>query len=304
VRPLPGIGGRVRSRARRARSTVNRTVARAAARAGLGHYVVLDYPAAAAPPRRRGEGPLFDLIDGSTEEYARTLRMLASYEDDLARIPCHTEDERAPAWINQFLPGTDAAAIYGFLRSRAPRTFLEIGSGNSTRFARRAIEDGGLKTRIVSIDPSPRAPIAGLSDQVISEPLELAPIALFETLQPGDVVFLDGSHRVFTGSDVTVFFLDLLPELPTGVLVGIHDVNLPDDYPAEIQTRHYSEQYVLAGLLLGRPEWLRLVLAADFAGRIPELASELSGLWRRLDLRGPITGGVAFWFEIDRGTGG
>ncbi len=94
-------------------------------------------------------------------------------------------------------------------------------------------------------------------------------------------MFVDGSHRVFTGSDATVFVLDLLPALAPGVLVGVHDVYLPDDYPPEVANRHYSEQYLLAALLLGQPAWLGLVLAAHFVTSGRSLVfGELQSLWR------------------------
>lgn len=48
-----------------------------------------------------------------------------------------------------------------------PATYLEVGSGNSTRFARRAITVHGLRTRIVSIDPEPRAVVDELCDEVV-----------------------------------------------------------------------------------------------------------------------------------------
>src|SRR5436190_1013708 len=172
----------------------------------------------------------------------------------------------------------------------------------TNRFARRAIEDAGLRTRIVSIDPSPRNEIDDLCDEVVRQPLELADRTHFAQLRAGDVIFLDGSHRVFTGSDATVFFLDLLPELPPGVLVGVHDVYLPDDYPEEIADRHYSEQYLLAAYVLAEPSWLRPVLPAAYVSERPELAGQLDSLWGRPRLRGIETHGVAFWFEIaDRG---
>ena len=50
------------------------------------------------------------------------------------------------------------------------------------------------------------------------------------------MVFFDGSHRTFMNSDATVFFLEVLPTLPAGTLVGIHDIYLPDDYPADWTT--------------------------------------------------------------------
>ena len=55
-------------------------------------------------------------------------------------------------------------------------------------------------------------------------------------------------------SDATVFFLEILPRLPGGVLVGIHDVFLPYDYPRDYADRYYSEQYLLAAhLIAGNP---------------------------------------------------
>jgi hypothetical protein len=270
-----------------------------AGRLGIGHFVVLDYPATARQGgETRAAGRLLEIVASHEDAYRETLRTIAAYEEDLARIPRDSTDPRRPAWVNEFLPGLDGASIYGFLRSRGPTTYMEVGSGNSTRFARAAIDDRGLSTRIVSIDPHPRAEVDALCDEVVRAPLETAPGSLLGRLCEGDVLFFDGSHRVFTGSDVTVFFLDLLPELPAGVLVGVHDVYLPNDYPDDIWDRHYSEQYVLAALLLGQPTWLRPVLAADYVSRRPDLAGELDGLWSRPELYGIETHGVGFWLEI------
>jgi hypothetical protein len=299
------VSGAARRGARRGRAWANRAAARIAARLRLGHYVVLDYPPSSRSPRaRHREGPLADVIAAAEPVYREALATIASFEQDLARVPVRAgTDERTPAWVNGFIPGLDGAAIYAFIRSRRPRTYLEVGSGASTRFARRAIEDGGLSTRLISIDPSPRAEVGHLVDETIREPLELADRSLLGDLVPGDVVFLDGSHRVFTGSDATVFTLDLLPALAPGVLVGVHDVYLPDDYPEEVADRHYSEQYLLGALLLGEPSWLRLVLAADYVTRRPELAGDLRALWDRPELAGAETHGVALWLEVT-GRGG
>jgi hypothetical protein len=288
-----------RERAARARDSVRRGVARAAQRVGLGYYAPLEYPPTARTGSvTRTEGPLHDIVAGAEENYRLTLRTIGTFEDDLARIPRTATDSRTPSWVNEFVPGLDCASIYAFLRSRGPTTYFEIGSGISTRFARRAIEDGGLDTRIVSIDPSPRADIDALCDQVIRQPLELVDPAQLPALGENDVLFFDGSHRVFTGSDATVFFCDLLPSLPAGVLVGIHDIFLPDDYPEAFAERHYSEQYLLAALLLGRPDWIDLVLAADYVSKRPELSGELKGLWARPELAGVPTQGGGFWFEL------
>src|SRR5262245_52540208 len=108
---------------------------------------------------------------------------------------------------------------------------LSIGSGHSTKFARRAVVDYGLPTQITSIDPHPRAEIDALCHRTIRKPLEETDLNVFDELEPGDVVFFDGSHQYFMNSDVTVFFLDVPPRLKPGTLVQVHDNTLPYDYP-------------------------------------------------------------------------
>ena len=89
-------------------------------------------------------------------------------------------------------------------------------------------------------------------DTVIRQPLETLDTAgIIENLQAGDILFVDGSHRCFTNSDVTVVFLEILPRLQPGVLVHFHDILLPYDYPPAWSRRYYSEQYLLACWLLG-----------------------------------------------------
>ena len=93
----------------------------------------------------------------------------------------------------------------------AKSTYMEIGSGNSTMFAKAAILASGKNTRIVSIDPFPRTDIDTLCDDVKREPLEDLDISYFNQLVPGDTLFVDISHRSFMNSDVTTIMLDVLP---------------------------------------------------------------------------------------------
>jgi hypothetical protein len=141
--------------------------------------------------------------------------------------------------------------LYSLLAQHNPRHYVEVGSGNSTKFARRAIRDHGLQTRITSIDPFPRAEIDSICDRVIREPVEHVALDTFDMLQPGDILFIDSSHRTFMNSDVTALSLDVLPRLPAGVIVEVHDITLPGDYPPQWTGRYYSEQYLLAAYLLG-----------------------------------------------------
>lgn len=266
-----------------------------------GYYVNLDYPPSVENVPRYGYGRqsnsrLDDLIRAQASGYSRILETIFGYAGELARIEVSALDPREPSWINGMISGLDGATFYALMRDRRPARYLEIGSGNSTKFVARGCREGNLGTKITSVDPHPRAEVDGLCDEVIRKPLEAADPAVFSTLEAGDVLFFDGSHRVFMNSDVAVFFLEILPALPAGVLVGIHDIYLPDDYPVDIAERYYSEQYMLAAYLLGGAE-VEIVLPAWWASNQPGLAETLDGLWSRPGLGAVDRHGVSFWFE-------
>jgi hypothetical protein len=229
---------------------------RARALDGKQQAILLDYPVRCVPRYGYGKPPhqaLYEMIAARRAAYEKTLRAFLPCVNDLAVIPVHAIDSEPddPHWVNGFLPGLDAVAIYGFLAIRNPGLYTEIGSGNSTKFARSAIRRRRLQTRITSIDPTPRANVAAIVDDIIVRPLEDVDVRLFDELGEGDMLFFDGSHRSFMNSDVTVFFLEILPRLRPGVLVGIHDICLPLDYPPAYAPHFYSEQYLLATYLLG-----------------------------------------------------
>ena len=216
---------------------------------------------------RAGERPPYAaaeaLFKRREPEFRALLALLERYGEDLMRIGTTTEAAGAagaagasgPRWGQSWFPRLDAAAAYALVRSRAPGLILEVGSGHSTRFFARAVADGGLKTRILAIDPAPRAALAGL-------PLELRRASLqevlrgdgpspFEALGPGDVLSIDSSHILQPGSDVDLLLGHVLPALPPGVLVQIHDIFLPEDYPRSWDWRGYNEQLGVLPLLLG-----------------------------------------------------
>lgn len=243
---------------------------------------------------------LLEIISRDDNTYREQLKMLATYASDLKTVARTDVDPLAPTWPNPYFFGLDALALYGFIRDRRPKRYVEIGSGFSTRFAARAKRDGSTGTQITSIDPTPRTEVEALCDRRIKSPLELVDLSTFEELEPGDVILMDGSHRVFTGSDTTVFFLEVLPRLATGVLVGVHDIWLPLDYPPEWTSYHFSEHYLMGALLLGEPEWIRPVLACSHVTHDARLSMELEGVWSELGLTGLDRLGLAYWFEIAR----
>lgn len=264
-----------------------------------GFSISLDYPPNALnEPRWMPHPELERVIAAQGDAYAAALGTIQAYREDFSAIPITATHELEPAWVNGFQPGLDAGAVYSFLRSRSPARYMEVGSGWSTKFARRAIQDGELPTQIISIDPHPRAEIDRLCDRAVRSALEATDLALVDELRAGDVLFFDGSHRVFMNSDVTVFFLELLPRLPAGVLVGIHDTYLPYDYPAEIADRYYSEQYLLAALVVAGGERFNTVLPAWYVSQTERFQPAIESLWGHDPALADVQRhGVAYWIE-------
>ena len=264
-------------------------------------YLALEYPPAAADGPRFGWGKpqharLAEILAEGRRDYAGRLRRFLSLEADLLRIGLEPTPVD-PGWIQHppWMLALDGVSLYSFTRTRAPGRYLEIGSGNSTKFVARARRDGGLATRIVSIDPHPRAEVDELCDEVIRAPLESIDPAVFEAVEPGDMVFFDGSHRAFMNSDAVVFFLEILPSLPAHVLVGVHDILLPWDYPPQWGPRYYSEQYLLACYLLAEGSAITPVLPCHYVGLEPSLNQILAPLWSNERMRGVDTRGFTFW---------
>jgi predicted O-methyltransferase YrrM len=290
-----------------ARSNLGDTAVRAADALLQKKHVGVDFPPRRNEPRwgygKAMLGGLAEQIKAAEAGIADTLGTLGSYREQLELIERQAVDPTEPSWLNDYLPALDGAAIYGFLRSRRPARYLEIGSGFSTKFAARAKRDGGLSTEIVSIDPHPRAEIDALCDRVIRMELESADQEPFMNLGQGDVVFFDGSHVAYMNSDVVAFMLEILPRIPPGVLVGVHDIYLPDDYPADIAQRYYNEQYVLAAYLLGAAERVNIVLPAMYASAHMPTPPQLEELFAHPNLRGVDRHGCAFWFDSPRTAG-
>jgi len=230
------------------------------------------------------------------EKQLQGLNELASF---FQTIPIVKDDLNVcePNWTNGFLPPIDAMFISSFLLKDKPRYYLEIGSGNSTRFAAKTKAHFGLDTKLISIDPNPRVEIDTICDKVIRKPLEYVDLEEFSCLSAGDMVFFDGSHRSFQNSDVTVFFMDVLPLLPAGVLVGIHDICLPLDYPPGWEKRYYNEQYLLACYLLANPNYCKILMPTFYVSLVAkELKDNLNDLFAMPPLKDTQCHGCAFWF--------
>lgn len=269
---------------------------------GAHDFTVVDYPYR-AEIRYGGARPahpeLARLIGEGRGRYRDFLSELGELQPDFADVAKGgTYESQPPFWLNAWFSPLDAIALTGMLRRHDPARLVEVGSGVSTKYARRAIARYGLRTRLTSIDPHPRNAVDQLCDEVIRRPLERCDVSTFEGLEAGDVFFLDSSHRAFQNSDVTVFFLEILPRLKPGVIVHIHDVYLPYDYISGHLRRLWNEQYLLATALLFGPQRFEILFPSWFVGRDPELSAHASAVLRR----GPIADldlyGASFWMRM------
>jgi hypothetical protein len=264
--------------------------------------ILLDYPVKLVPRYGYGIPPhlqLYKIINKKRHEYENTLTRFLEFKEYLLKIPSRTvSDALEPCWINDYLPGLDSVALYSLLTLYNPKKLIEIGSGYSTKFARRAIVDHNLQTKIISIDPLPRAEIDLICDSVIRQPLEDIDITFFNKLESGDFLYVDGSHRCFTNSDVTVVFLDILPQLKPGVIVEFHDISLPYDYSVGFSQRYYSEQYLLAVYIMSNNDKFNIILPNSFINEDLELSGILNPLWDEPHMLKTDRRGCSFWIQI------
>ncbi|MEE1611676.1 class I SAM-dependent methyltransferase [Microvirga sp. CF3016] len=211
----------------------------------LGFFIPYRYAETVAPQDYPALRPLFE---AARPRFAEVLEAIESHAEDLRSIP----RGRGPARFDQsWFPRLDAAAAYAIVRRSMPRRIVEIGSGHSTRFMAQAVRDGGLSTRIVCIDPAPRATLRKLEVEHRQALLRDADPAVFEALEAGDILFIDSSHIAMPGTDVDRLFLDVLPRLAGGTLIHVHDITLPYAYPEVWEWRGYSEQLLAGALLQG-----------------------------------------------------
>jgi hypothetical protein len=258
----------------------------------LGWFIPYRYAAAVRPPPRyTALEPLFEEALPGFEQWLATLER---YAEAFGAIAGGEKRSGAPRWSQAWFPRLDAASAYAMVRERRPAQVVEVGSGHSTRFLWQAIQDGGLPTRLVAIDPEPRAELGALPVALIRKTVQEAGLAPFAELAPGDLLLIDSSHVLMPGSDVDLLLGEVLPRLPGGVIVQFHDIFLPEAYPADWEWRGYNEQQGLVGWLAsGR---LRPLFSSHLAAR------RLAGHIAQGDLgRIPLVAGAresALWVEV------
>jgi hypothetical protein len=178
----------------------------------------------------------------------------------------------------------ESQVLHCAVRSLAPPRIVEIGSGASTACMLHAIElnkaDGKPESQVTCIEPFPKPQFRNVGNvDHIQELCQTVPSAVFAELRDGDLLFIDSSHAVKTGSDVIRIYLDIVPKLPPGVHIHIHDIYLPYVYPRRALLDYFGwqETSLVLALLTGNAHLaVQCCLAALHYDRTEELQALLT----------------------------
>ena len=193
------------------------------------------------------------------ERWREVLQAVPDYMERFLSFYDPTRNDVGYTFGNGYFSSPDAEVLYTMVRTKRPAQVLEIGCGNSTKIIRQAIRDGGFPCHHRCIDPNPRAEISPLADEVVRRRIEsFDPVVLASEIDAGDILFIDTSHEVSPANDVTYIYGRLLPRVRVGVVVHIHDIFLPYEYPQRWVKKlglNWGEQYIVQAMLTGSRDW-------------------------------------------------
>jgi hypothetical protein len=199
-------------------------------------------------------------IDWKVDAQLRVANELSRYLDELRDVPSDPPpDCSVYGWNNNFWNNADALVQYGLIRARKPRRYVEVGCGWSSLLLKRALainDAEGAETAVTLVEPYPNPAIfANLPAQweIYRTILQRADLKIFDRLQAGDFLFYDGSHCSKVASDVNWFFFQVLPRLKAGVIIHLHDIFLPEEYPESWifeRGQTWNEQHILQAFLM------------------------------------------------------
>ena len=154
---------------------------------------------------------------------------------------------------SRFFGYIEAQVLHAVIRHYKPARLIDIGGGVPTYCASQAMAmNTSVNGRITCIEPDPIDAIKNMEHvELIARPIQDVPLEHFTRLQANDIVFIDSSHVVKSGSEVNYIVLEILPILPKGVLVQIHDIYLPYDYDRDVLRTfmHPNETALVAAFL-------------------------------------------------------
>ena len=200
-------------------------------------------------------------IDINEEAQLRLLSQFVSeYKTEYESLPRERTAIPYQYYVNNLrYSSVDGEVLYCMIRHFKPRIIFEAGSGYSTYLSAQTILQnntiGGSEDELIVCDPYPnntlKAGIPGLS-KLLPRSIQEIPLSEFDRLRENDILFIDSSHVLRIGSDVQREYLEILPRLNRGVIIHIHDIFFPAEYPRYWVMNYYrfwNEQYLLQAFL-------------------------------------------------------
>jgi hypothetical protein len=219
------------------------------------YYEPLFNPAQLSPERR--ESRALAGIDLNIDGQLRQLKEF-TFAKELQDFPMEKPETIQYYYHNSAYESGDAEYLYSMIRAKKPKRIFEIGSGHSTLMAINALdknreEDPKYTCRHLCIEPYEMSWLEQMPLEVLRKKIEDIDISLFAELEKGDILFIDSTHMVRPQGDVLCEYLEILPTLKPGVIVHIHDIFTPHDYPTKWLSQGilWNEQYILEALLSG-----------------------------------------------------
>lgn len=199
-----------------------------------------------------------DGVDLNTDKQLALLQDLASYYPEM---PFKADKQPGLRYYfnNDLFTQTDGTILYAMMRHFKPKQIIEAGSGHTSALM-LDVNDKFFNKEIkfTFIDPEPQRLLSLLTPEdkkqteIHESIVQNISIDKFRTLQENDILFIDGSHVSKCNSDVNYVLFNILPALNKGVIIHIHDVFYPFEYPQKwvFEGRNWNENYILRAFLM------------------------------------------------------
>ncbi len=217
-------------------------------------------------------------IDLNEEKQLQLLSLFnTKYKDEYDKLPKNYSDISKPYQYflnNEYFGPISGEFLYCAIRHFKPKRIVEIGSGFSSYLIANTIlknkeTNKDYNCKFISIDPYPNKVLSngfpGLS-KLVPKKVQLVPLEEFEKLEKNDILFIDSSHVLKIGGDLQYEYLEILPRLNKGVIIHIHDIFLPLEYPPRWilnDKLFWNEQYLLQAFLMFN-NYFEIIFAGNY----------------------------------------
>lgn len=209
--------------------------------------------------------------------------------------------------INNSFEWMDGRMLFYFIKTYKPKKIIEIGSGWSTLLMYNTIKKFNLDTKIICIEPYPNPILLGMQKEGLIElnisNLQDNNLELFSQLKKNDICFIDSSHVVKYNSDCLYYINKIFPILKKDILIHIHDIFLPFEYPKMWykEGRFWNEQYFIYAFLMNNNKF-KIKFGNSYASKFQKLFDIQKNSYefkviKELDKTKPFSGG-SLWLEV------